>query len=128
MNSSRRYCRYPSNRLNTAWRRLGALTEHNAGFQRSRGTASSILPVRAAAAQCASSGKQVAAMFDDLAWAFDCPPRAVIELALHRLGVPGFFIDMLRDLDNMALRDTILAHGCSSEGSGESEAAVPLTA
>ena len=54
-------------------------------------------------------------MFDDLAWAFDTPPRAVIELALDRLGVPVYFRWALRDLDNMARRDTVLAHGRASE-------------
>ena len=58
-------------------------------------------------------------MFDDLAWAFDSPPRAVIEMALRRLGVPESFIELLRDMDNMSLKDTILEAGRATDHGGE---------
>ena len=61
----------------------------------------------------------MAALFDDLAWAFDTPPRAVIELALARLGVPAYFIRLLRDIDNHARRDTVLAGATAWEILGE---------
>ena len=106
-------------RMNAAWRRLGAITEQNAGFQKSRTTASSILPVRMAARMCKSQQQNMAALFDDLAWAFDCPPRGVIELALRRLGVPTYFVTLLRDMDNMSMKDTALAGGLASSFNGQ---------
>ena len=42
----------------------------------------------------------------------------MIELALDRLGVPEYFKRLLRDADNMALGDTVMAWGKASEQAG----------
>ena len=106
-------------RMNRDWRRLGVLTENNAGFQKARTTACSVLPIRMAASHCMRERKGMAVLFDDLAWAFDTPPRGMVELALARLGVPPYLTKLLRDIDNMALKDTVLAGGQASTYNGK---------
>ena len=54
-------------------------------------------------------------MIDDLKWCFDIPAQVVIELALLRLAVPGFYHNMLDDIDGHATKTTITAAGITAD-------------
>ena len=44
-------------------------------------------------------------------WCFDTPASTVVELALRRLGVPMFYINMLNDNDLHSVKSTVTANG-----------------
>ena len=93
------------------WNRLQVLGSCNPGFQAGRTTANAIYPVRTAAEYCVQSKTELAALLDDLRWCFATPANTVIELALFRLGVPGFYCNVLNDIDLHSVKSTIAAAG-----------------
>ena len=87
-------------RLKRDFARLNILDPTNPGFQTGRTTANSIFPLRIAGEHCLHTETELSALLDDLKWCFDTPASTVVELALRRLGVPMFYINMLNDNDS----------------------------
>ena len=98
-------------RLKRDFARLNILDPTNPGFQTGRTTANSIFPLRIAGEHCLHTETELSALLDDLKWCFDTPASTVVELALRRLGVPMFYINMLNDNDLHSVKSTVTANG-----------------
>ena len=82
-------------RMKGVFTRLEVLDPTNPGFQAGRTTANSIFPLRAAAEHCHMTETEFSTLLGDVKWCFDTPASTVIELALMRLGVPEFYVNLL---------------------------------
>ena len=104
-----------TSRMRRDWTRLRILDTCNPGFEPGRSTVNAIYPLRMAAEQCLADEEELVAFLDDLKWCFDMPAQVVIELALLRLAVPGFYHNMLDDIDVHTAKTTIMAAGITAD-------------
>ena len=95
--------------------RLGVLDSCNPGFQPGRSAVNAIYPLRMAAEQCLADKVELVAFLGGLKWCFDMPAQVVIELALLRLGVPGFYNGMLDDIEVHNAKSTITVAGITAD-------------
>ena len=105
----------PTSRIRRDWTRLRILDTYNPGFEPGRSTVNAIYPLRMAAEQCLADEEELVAFLGDLKWCFDMPAQVVIEQALLRLGVPGFYYNMLDDIDVHTAKTTITAAGITAD-------------
>ena len=105
-------------RMKRDFTRLEVLDPANPGFQAGRTTANSVFPLRAEAEHCHMTETELSSLLDDLKRCVDTPASTVIELALMRLGVPEFYINLLRDTDVHIVRSTTTAHGTTVDIAG----------
>ena len=105
-------------RLKRDFAQLNILDPTNPGFQTGRTTANSIFPLRIAGEHCLHTETELSALLDDLKWCFDTPASTVVELALRRLGVPMFYINMLNDNDLHSVKSTVTANGNTVDVAG----------
>ena len=92
-------------RMKGVFTRLEVLDPTNPGFQAGRTTANSIFPLRAAAEHCHVTETEFSTLLGDVKWCFDTPASTVIELALMRLGVPEFYVNLLNGRSHCTLGD-----------------------